>query len=570
MKENETGSSKIVPIGQGHAFYQKRAVKHVDRDNVKQAAYFAARAALMQPEDVQSRYELAAIYAQMSRFEQSNALLIGMLHEHPDNEAEVWYALGCNLTAMQQYAFARDALKHCLAIETGDTLLAHEAMDVLEPIEEYCSDDPQDQTTWYLHHRIMEARILLKEGKLEQARDLFAHVDIVEPLFMDTRDDFARTLFLMGDHREAIRLCNWVIKRYPRDVIALCYLVQFYQGTGEEQKLAQTLESLRGLSFERDMESPDDLLEVARAFYVAGCLDEALVRLTSVLRMMPCERCAMHLRAACFYLQGDYDKASQIWRDMTRIDPLDYAANYYLQHTIRVKNGKSNARDRIDPWGALPNSEYMRAIVRLNTLIENMDDARTLWQQHDVQTISLVHWGMTQQALRKTLVVFLCMMGDARAQQMLRNLLFNIAESEGMKQHVCAALKTMGAEEPYYVTALDSIAVVQVQKKELSPQERDSQKVLSMVLDQMEDCLEDGWYDDIESIWNAYTESAQPWTPIVSHAAYAAALVYCYWMQKGSPVTKTSVIRKFETTLATFNRALAKIVAANHNVQKEE
>jgi len=41
-------------------------------------------------------------------------------------------------------------------------------------------------------------------------------------------------------------------------------------------------------------------------------------------------------------------------------------------------------------------------------------------------------------------------------------------------------------------------------------------------------------------------------------------------MQKGSPVTKTSVIRKFETTLATFNRALAKIVAANHNVQKEE
>ena len=89
---------------------------------------------------------------------------------------------------MQYYGCARDALHHCLDLEDGDTLRAQDALDVLlEPIEDYCDGDDEDRTTWYLHHRVMEARELFYDGRMPEARALFAQLDAVEPLFMDVR-----------------------------------------------------------------------------------------------------------------------------------------------------------------------------------------------------------------------------------------------------------------------------------------------------------------------------------------------------------------------------------------------
>lgn len=556
----------IVPFRQDHEFFYSRAVKYIDRDNAQQGAYYAARAAMLDDSDLECRMELAGAYADLGRFVRSNELLFSLLSDEYDGQAACWYEIGCNFAALQQYGYAREALRRCIAIQP-DSQWAQDAQDVLEPIDEYCQGDDRDRTTWYLHHRVMEARALLQQGALEQAERLFAQLDAIEPLFMDVRNDYARTLFQRGKQERAVQLCSWVLQRYPNDIMALCLLAQFYMQMQKKQEAQQVLERVCALRFERDMESCDDLVEVARTLYRAGMYQEAQTRLEKMLRMEPGGEEGMHLLAACQYMQKHYDAAAQIWRDMSRIDPEDIVSEYYLHHCLRLKNGTARIKRVIPDRFSLPSSEYMRRMVRINKVLEDIPAARQKWtDQRELH--ALIRWGCGQAPLRKTMSVFLCMMGDARAARMLRAMLLLPVESEAFKRHVCAALKTMHAPEPYYVGLNDTLVVMHVQRRKTQPD-----AVVQLACRQLE---QQGMQDTepaLRKIWQTFMQSAADTSDVAaSTQAYAAALEYWYRMQIGARTLKTPILRRYDVGLSAFNRALAKLSDAllKRQTQKEE
>ena len=562
MRE-EQKSGKIVPFSQDHDFYYNRAIRCMDRDDIEQAAYYASRAAAMDENNAQCRLELAGLYSEMGRFARSNELLMGLIAEENEDLSECWLGAGCNFASLQYYGCARDALHHCLDLEDGDTLRAQDALDVLEPIEDYCDGDDEDRTTWYLHHRVMEARELFYDGRMQEARALFAQLDAVEPLFMDVRNFYARTLFELGKCERAIELCRWVTKRYPSDVLALCSLADFYRRTHQKDEEDAAIARILELNYERDMESTDDLVEVSRTLYRAERYDEAQTRLVSILRMDPCRREAMHLLAACAYMKEDYDEAISVWQRMTRIDPEDAVCEYYLAHTLRVKSGKSHRRRAIEADVLLPESEAMRRLVRIHKALEDIPAARQKWKNRQREFLSLIRWGCEQAGLRKTMSVFLCMMGDEHAATILRGMLLHPSADEDLKRHICAALKTMGAKEPYYLIAGDELAQVRVKRREnAGRQTTQTAAVLRIASENLPEDAPESMTQTLENMWTRFLDS-QPKTPLIrSPQAYAAALEYCYWMHRGQRKSKSELIRKYGANLAAFNRALMKLSAA--------
>ena len=193
--------------------------------------------------------------------------------------------------------------------------------------------------------------------------------------------------------------------------------------------------------------STDDLVEVSRTLYRAERYDEAQTRLVSILRTgslsargdaSACRLCLYEGRLR----RGDLRVAAHdAYRPGgRRVRVLSCA------HAPRQKRQKpSPPRDRAGSV-LLPESEAMRRLVRIHKALEDIPAARQKWKNRQREFLSLIRWGCEQAGLRKTMSVFLCMMGDERAATILRGMLLHPSADRGLEAAYLRGAQDHGRE----------------------------------------------------------------------------------------------------------------------------
>ena len=84
----------ILSFEQTGTFYQRRALRHMDRNNYFEALGYYRKAIEKDPNNIQYRLELAELYTEMGYFDESNQLLLGLLQKSSPENPECKFAMG--------------------------------------------------------------------------------------------------------------------------------------------------------------------------------------------------------------------------------------------------------------------------------------------------------------------------------------------------------------------------------------------------------------------------------------------------------------------------------------------
>ncbi|MBR3196337.1 MAG: hypothetical protein IKF50_06505 [Clostridia bacterium] len=555
----QSGNEKILPMRKDHALLKKQAQRYADQEKLEQAASCAVKAVRADYSDRESRYLLAQIYRMMERFRRSNDILATLTAQRSQDEADYWYMMGCNYADMQMLGSARDCLRMCLAMEP-DPVTQEDAEDLLEPLREYYEGDEEDRTMWLLQQTARRGARLLEAHRLEEAAAVLRYVDMVEPLFMDTRNYYSRLLWRTGSKKDAVSASEWVLARYPKDVYALCNLAFYAYSDGDAASCSKYLKRLTALSFDRDMEAADDLLEVARTLYRCGEYSQALEYARRYRALCRYEEEGMHLEAATRFMLGQTADAQKIWTQMCRIDDMDAAADYYRRVCIRRLKQGDGPVERIPCRHGLE-KETLRKLIRRYVPIPG-SKAETAGAANDPAVLALLYESISRGIMMDEVLPVVAADRSEETLDILYGMLMRDVSTVDQIRWLCAAVQMRCGDTACFVDHEDAVNSIMLKGTRPVPsqRERDLMAVRALFFAGTEGVLSAKERKEALVLLREFSGRLHRWYPVHSPEAFAAALEYYYCTRTGADADKHLCIKRYGTDTKNFNQALARLV----------
>ena len=555
----QSGNEKILPMRKDHALLKKQAQRYADQEKLEQAASCAVKAVRTDYSDRESRFLLAQIYRMMERYRRSNDILSALTAQRTQDEAEYWYMMGCNYADMQMLGSARDCLRMCLAMEP-DPAVQEDAEDLLEPLREYYEGDEEDRTMWLLQQTARRGARMLEAERLEDAAAVLRYVDMIEPLFMDTRNYYSRLLWRTGSKKEAVSASTWVLERYPKDVYALCNLAFYAYSDGDTARCEEYIRRLTALSFDRDMEAADDLLEVARALYRCGEYSLALEYVRRYRALCRYEEEGMHLEAASRFMLGQIADAQKIWTQMCRIDDTDAAADYYRRVCIRRQKQEDSAVEKI-PYRHVIEKEPLRKLFRRYVPVPGKR-TETARAANDPAVLALLFEMIGRGIMMDEVLPVIAVDRSEETLDLLHGMLMRDTSTVDQIRWLCAVVQMRRGDTACFIDHEDAVSSIMLRgaRPAASQRERDLIAVRSLFFEGTEGVLSAQSRKEALGMLREFSKRLHRWYPIHSPEAFAAALEYYYCTHSGADTDKHLCIKRYGTDTKSFNQALARLV----------
>lgn len=559
MKNNINKEDNILFFSQPGEFYQRRAVKHMERQNYFDAIGFFRKAIEADPKNAQYRLELAEMYTEMGYFDESNNMLLMLMQENHEFISDCIFAIGCNYMGMQDFSKSEEAFEKYLSVNPRGEFY-QEAEDYLDIIRIQGSIEEEEEL---IENIDMAAYNLGKEcidqGDYEQAIKVFSKLVEQEESKAFVKNNLALAYYCNKDIDLAIQITQEVLEEYPDNLHANCNLAIFAHDLEKHDLAEQVIDTIKKLT----PSDPEDIHKVCVTYCELSMHRDAINMLKQLLLFYSYDKKVLHYYAVANFNLGQYVIAFEHWNKIIKIDPNNTVAIYYRELCKQYINLEMPKRELTYHY-QVPFEEIIRRIKYLNDCVRlSSDELRRYWN-NDFEFNSIIRWGLdiNDVIIKKAVLNLVASFKDQKAIDLLGQFILKRTESDEIKQEVFLILNQIGAPEPYVAYIEHDIVEVFINDKlgferTLPPA---FSKVKQVIKERMLSRRSRDLVEQASMIWHEYIILCAPDFHTIRYVdAWAAAVEYICCIRNEKKVSKTELCRIYEIRMSVLNRSIARI-----------
>lgn len=454
-RNGNDGGGRILRFDREPSFYAKRGdAKRAKNDPISAVSMYY-EALERDPMDLDTRLAAAEVLTDMSRFNDSDRLVIPYMHEDAEFMKEAYCIVGFNLLGMGETEGARGCFNRFFELtdevsaRTDAILDALDYIDSLDPEETLLSDASAAE----YEAKLMAAHKAFDSGNFQTASDLFKSLHEKHP--DDAHILYELSLSFLCDLKaeEGGKYADLLLEKQPKSWGGMALKLMSARALGNEIDMKRTAKLLEKC----DSDNPDELFRVNGALLEADFAEQAMPTAKKLVKLLPFDQLANHRLAVCFMRTGQYKKAAELYDKLLRIDRNDSVAKFYRAGCVEADRDPdcAFARGRLMNQYQLPMDSILEGV---KTLLGNKDlgpdELRGRWES-DPDFRATVRWSFTLREFNITyaMLAVLRVIGDNKAERLLREVLADIDVSGAVMNEALGVLKSMGAKEPFFAMA---------------------------------------------------------------------------------------------------------------------
>ena len=438
----------VLPFEQNAQFYYNRGRKFLAKSDYARALPCFHRAYEKAPQDEDIALTLAETLNHMQRFDESLRVILTM-GNYGEMSSDGLYGLAINYLALEEFDAAQSCLEHYLDADP-DGPFAEEAEDYLDLLTDRGALAEHLGLEW------------------EEDVDLIEHIHFAKSLHYNHRDDdalsylleqeafypescillleIALELFCLHRFKAAQQRLFNVLKQDKDNVRAIALLALLYQSRGKPEEAREMLARARL----RPELSREELTAIAVMHLELGDFKKAKPVLEQLARLTPYDKTVIHHRAYCAAKSGDPSAACEGYQTLLALNPTDTVAAYYLS-TLQGESPEG-----CEAWTIPYEVPIKEALLRLRKIREacrlSLDALADRWRR-DADLQNLAAWALTSPLNhnKADVMQLLSLVRGEAAERLLRDFLLWPDQSDADKRHAFAALRRMGAKDPFSV-----------------------------------------------------------------------------------------------------------------------
>lgn len=548
---------KVLSFEQDGDFYLRSGMAKLDKNDLLGAMASYRIALDKDPDNPEIILGIAEILTAMQRYDESNRLLISYFTKE-ERPSEVFFGMGCNFMAQQEYDQARMSFDKYLELEPEGEF-AYSAYDMAESI-----DDGSAQAFGGVQDGAKEsaelARRMMEHEDFKGAIETLEKIVEEQPELTLPRNHLALAYYCVHDYDKATEQVSEVLHRDPSNIQAHCNLAVFMRGARDDIGLKRQVEFLKAAQ----PEDIDDMNHLGVTLMEVREFEAALSIFRRIQQSRPYDEGVLHRLAQCYYYTGDYAAAIRLYDKLLQIDRQDSIASYYRSACRAAARGEGRPMSLVLNY-QVPPEEVVQRIRRINDYIHTpREELQRLWYRGS-ELYTVAKWALTLPdiSIKRAMLSFIASFKDKEAEWILRDFALQREHGMDIKRDAFALLKSMGASEPYlsYVNGelMESrVSLAPVLPKGMPKAYGD---VLEKCMSYMRGIRDNECITAAVNIWTAYVEGLEGYRPLSRGQVLglAAAIEYNACRRQGVEVTKWELCSKYGISVARFNNALAKL-----------
>lgn len=452
IKNKDELTGKILHFAQDPAFYVKRGDMKRAQNDLISAILLYNEALEKDPDDLDTRLSAAELLTDMARFNDSNRMLIPYMHLDDEFKKDAYCMVGFNLMGLGEFEGAKACFDRFFELTDEVSERTDAMLDAIDYIESLDPDEPalSDAAVIKRNADIREAHEAFNRGDYELASKLFG--DLYKDKPGDPNIIYQLALSCLCCHREeeGAGYLEKLIESDGNNWTALSLKLMYAKGMNNEIEMSKTAKKLEKC----DSDQPDVLLRVNGALIEAGSFEAALRIAKRLVKLMPYDPLTNHRLAVSHMKLREFQQAAKVYDKLLRIDKNDYIARFYRTACVKADNDPNAARiaDRAIIHYQLPVESI---IVRAKSLLAgkdaSADDLIKKWKE-DASFRDTVRWAFTLNEFNVSyaMLSLLRMVNDENSVHLIREVMADIDTNRSIENEAAGALKSMGAEEPFF------------------------------------------------------------------------------------------------------------------------
>ncbi|MBO6061635.1 MAG: tetratricopeptide repeat protein [Clostridia bacterium] len=453
--KTEHKPGKVLSFERDTSFFVKRGDAKRAKNDPVNAMNMYNEALERDPFDYDTRLAAAELLTDMSRYNDSNRLLIPYMHKDEFFCREAYCNVGFNLLAMGFNEGARICFNRFFEMTDEVSARTDAILDALDYIESFDSEPGAlaEVSEAEFDVKMEAARRAFDSGDFKTSAQLLAPLEKNEPDNREVLYQLALSNLCDGKPREARAYAEKIISSKPDDVSAISLALLCAKSLGNEFDIASLAKRLEKC----ETDDRDELYRLNAALLECGRFEQAEASAKKLVKMEPYIPLANHRLGVCLMKQGRYAKAEELYDKLVKIDKNDRVARYFRKICTKAQDGSGSAfvPDRMLVHYQIP---FPAVLEEVRSIVENKD----LPVEHMIETWnndpvfrSKVRWafGIREYNISCAMVAVLRIIGDESAQLLLREAISDIEVSDAVINEALGALKALNAPEPYFAMA---------------------------------------------------------------------------------------------------------------------
>lgn len=543
------GQTKVIPIQWDATFFFERAVRSLDRFHYDKALKYFRRAVEYEPDNPVNHCNMAGILSEMGNYEESNQILSWIMNELDPAMTECHFYMANNYANMEMYEEAENALVKYLQ-EDADGQYLDEAEEMMELLQ-YELERPTKLTNIKSREGMVEhdqARILLEEGKFNEAVRILQQIIEAQPEFLAARNNLALAYYYMGLFDQAMDAIREVLNIEMGNLHALCNLAIFYQHEGDQENLEPLVQLLsKTAPFHQE-----HVFKLATTMGILGEHEVAYRHFTRLLKDIEVQQepCLYHYTAVAACNIGRLQEAERLWKHTLRLDPISGIPHYYLEQLELIRSGRMSAP--ISYHYHLPFEEQFK-------LWEKSSDGIPDHLKRDPLVRSSFFWALRHgdQHTKLQVIQAFGMIGDGEVKDVLRSFLMERDEDDYLKKIAIFVLRTIGVQEPLNVMLEGKETVVEPNRvpSRLPIWEEKWEDVAQAAISRMSKNYDLVQQHDMMTLWVEFLSRVFPNVPrLTKPEGWAAALEYLTAKMHRREISYHEVSLRYGTSISTVSK----------------
>lgn len=451
--KEKSGAGKILHFERDSAFYAKRGDAKRAQNDLVSAISMYMEALERSPHDYDTRLAAAEILTDMSRFNDSNKLLIPYMHEDEEFCKDAYCIVGFNMLGMGEYDGARGCFERFFELTDEVSERTDAILDALDYIESLELEQPvlKDAANVEYESRILEATKAFENDDFTRSESILKSLSAEYPQNTDILYRLALSCLCQNKIRECDEYISELIRMDENNWSALGMKLMCAKALNNELEMSRLSKKLEDCS----SMVPEDLLRVNGALIEVGCLEGALKAALKLRKLLPYDTLSNHRLAVCYMGLKQFSKAADIYGFLLRIDRNDRIARFYHSYCIEaaVKPGRETFLIPSIVQYQLPFDVIMDDVKKLLDInrIGGAEQIAEKWENDD-DFSAIVRWAFSLNEFNITHAMFavLQLVSDSKAEHIVREVLSDIDIRDSVINEGLGTLKRMGAHEPFF------------------------------------------------------------------------------------------------------------------------